>query len=58
MEINCVYKKKSLEPSIFSNLLLVDTNELKLCIDNSASLYSIYSSDDDKKKVETKFKNF
>jgi len=53
-----VYKKKSLEPSIFSNLLLVDTNELKLCIDNSDSLYSIYSSDDDKKKVAAKFKNF
>ena len=58
MEINCVCKKKSIEPSIFSHFLLFDTNELKLSIDNSTSLYSIYSSDDVNKRVETEFKNF
>ena len=53
-----MYKKKSLQPSIFSNLLLFDTNELKLSIDNSTSLYSIYSGDDDTKKVIKEFKHF
>tara|TARA_Y100001970_G_C13893790_1_gene680083 strand:- start:170 stop:721 length:552 start_codon:yes stop_codon:yes gene_type:complete len=53
-----VHNKKSLEQTIFSNFLLFDTNELKLSIDNSTSLYSIYSSDDDNKKIVAEFKNF